>query len=394
MKIALERLGFTTTLGTDLRLPAMNEKVDSFLKRIGPGDVAVFYYSGHGMQLDDENLLVPVDFSETGEAEAKRACVRFNEIQNRIERSPAALSILVMDACRNNPFRTTRSFGRGLATVEAGMGTYVAFAASPGQTADDNPGERNGLFTKFLLKSLQRPPALSQIFRGVRDSVWQASGRRQRPYLQDQLIGDFEFEAKAAVLEQPPSIRTATGLLDYGMRCFRNGQYPEALRDFELATKSDPENAFAQNAAGMAYARMNQHSLALERFSMAILLKPDLAAAYLNRGLTYLAAGRYQLAAEDFTWAAEQEPTVSIHYVHRGMAYFGLRIYEEARADYDRAIGFNSSDGMAYFGRAQVHERLGQYREAIADYDAALERKPEFKEARDRREALARRQQR
>jgi hypothetical protein len=161
-------LGFTVEIRADAPLAKLREAAQTFARSLKPGDVGLFYFSGHGMQIDGRNLLAPVDFTARAEATAREACLEFDDVQDRLERSPAALSILIMDACRNNPFLRTRSWARGLALVEARLGSYVAFAASPGQTASDNVEERNGLFTKYLLAKLKDPLPLSALFREVR----------------------------------------------------------------------------------------------------------------------------------------------------------------------------------------------------------------------------------
>ena len=174
----------------------------------------LFYFSGHGIEIDGENLLVPADFPlskyRSCRPSSKAAAFPFVDVQHALEQSRASLSIFVMDACRTNPYRgNARAWDQGgPAPVEAGLGSYVAFAASPGQTADDNSGERNGLFTKFLLKALQQdPPPLSQVFRQVRDMVYEASGKRQRPYLVDQMIGDFCYSLEVPPDRRPPQHR-------------------------------------------------------------------------------------------------------------------------------------------------------------------------------------------
>ncbi|MBV9506121.1 MAG: caspase family protein [Acidobacteriia bacterium] len=393
MKAALERMGFRVTAGTNLGLRAMNERIQQFVSDVQTGDVALVYFAGHGMQVDGENLLVPVDFAESMESSAKSHCVRFDELQHSLEKSAARVSILIMDACRENPYHRTRSWGRGMAPVEAGLGSYIAFATSPGSTASENPTERNGLFTKYLLQTLRQPPPLSQLFRTVRDEVWTASRQQQRPYIEDQLIGDFNFTEQAGAaasatnsgLQQPG---TPQDLLENGRLLYQQGNCAGAVQSFDRAVRLVPENAFAQNAAGMAYACQNLQNQALERFNMAIRLQPDMASAYHNRGVAYLMAGRYELAAEDFTWAIEQDPGTSTNYVRRGEAYFASRKYMEAAKDFSRAIDLNPADAEAYHGRGQVSQRLGKYQEALSDYNAALERRPGFFEASRDLEAL------
>ncbi|OLE57097.1 MAG: hypothetical protein AUI36_14995 [Cyanobacteria bacterium 13_1_40CM_2_61_4] len=354
----------------------MDQAIAKFVGELRKGDVALFYYSGHGMQIDGENLLVPVDFAARLASEAKQSCIRFDELQRSLEKSAAGLSILVMDACRSNPFRGTRGLlSQGMAPVEPRMGSYIAFAASPGQTADDNSTERNGLFTKFLLESLRQPPPLSQLFRGVRDAVYTASRQHQMPAIQDQILGDFFFVPPAAAAAPAPP-KTTVDLLEAGRTLFAQGKCAEALDYFDRAVRSDPQNAFAHNAAGLAYVCQNLQTSAIRSFNAAISLRPDLASAYLNRGNVYMTAGSYRLAAQDFEWAIDQEPQNSVYLTRRGYAYFGDRKYDEAMADFNRAAEVNPSDAEALYGRGQVRQRLGRYREAVDDYRAALERKP------------------
>jgi len=382
MKAALERLGFTVRLGKDLSKQAMHDQVKKFLGDLREGDVALFYYSGHGMELDGENLLVPTDFPDAmpRPSEAKAASFAFDDVQRSLEQSKARLSILVMDACRSNPYRgNSRAWDRGPAPVDAGLGSYVAFAASPGQTADDNSSERNGLFTKFLLEELGKQPPLSQVFRQVRDDVYEASGKRQRPYLVDQVTGDLSFRALPQVQPAPAPAPSDAGPLpqdamEEGLQLYRQGKCDDALKLFDRAIREHPQDPFAQNATGVAYVCLKQYSLAVPRFDMAIRLRPDFAEAYLNRGATYSAEGQYELAVENFDWAVDQEPWNPVFFTRRGQANFSLRKYEDALADFNRAIELNPAGADAFHGRGQVRERQGHYAEAVDDFRAALDR--------------------
>jgi uncharacterized caspase-like protein len=393
MKAALEHVGFGVAAAKNLTQSQMRDEIRKFANRVRAGDVALFYFSGHGMQIDGENFLAPVDVSTSSEMDAKKTCVRFDEVQKWFEESPARLTILVMDACRSNPFqRRTRDLLRGMAPVDAGLGSYVVFSASPGHIADDNPRERNGLFTKFLLETLRQPPALSQIFRTVRDAVYLASNHGQLPDVHDHVLGDFYFVPPVEGMPEPtPNKRSSAESLEQGKVLFHQGKCQAALELFDKAVRADPENAYAQNSAGLAAACMNLRAQAAERFNMAIELNPALTSAYLNRGGLYLASGRYDLAVEDFAWAIDQEPENAILYARRGRAYFGLRRYEEALADFNRAIEFNPTDAQAFHGRGQVYQRQGKYREALADYEAAVARKSDFAAAVQDRKAVLQR---
>ena len=276
------------------------------------------------------------------------------------------------------------------------LGSYVAFSSSPGQTADDNSGERNGLFTKYLLSTLRQQPRVSQLFRQVRETVYQASRQRQTPWIQDQMIGDFELAPAIRKPDDPPMAASGAGeLIVAGKVLLNAGKCQDALAMLDRATRIEPDNPFAQNAAGMAYSCLHLNAEAVRRFALAIAVKPDFSGASLNRGTTYLAESRYDLAVEDFTWSIDQDPGNEVLFVRRGRAYFGMRKYAEALDDLNRAIELNNAEAMAWYSRAQVYQRQARYTDALADLNKAIERKADCTEAiRDRAALIARLAQR
>src|SRR5690348_5043552 len=133
MDQALRESGFRTELVLNGSLREMERAIDRFIATLRAGDIAAFYYSGHGIQLSGENYLVPVDFDAKDEADAKYASYSVSRVRERIELSGARLSLLILDACRNNPFRTSRAAGGGLAAMDTGRGTFIAFSTGPGK---------------------------------------------------------------------------------------------------------------------------------------------------------------------------------------------------------------------------------------------------------------------
>jgi hypothetical protein len=192
---ALVDLGFDTTVLTDLDGLRLDRGVRDFAARVQPGDVTVFYYSGHGLQVGGQNYLVPVNFSAGVEADVPYQAYAANRVRDLLHTRGARLSILILDACRNNPFQGLRAIGGGLAGM-SGEGTFVAFAADEGRAASDNPGERNGLFTKYLLQEIRLPGHIEDVFRRVRADVLQASGGTQHPFTSSGIVGEFYFTAK------------------------------------------------------------------------------------------------------------------------------------------------------------------------------------------------------
>ncbi len=196
---ALRELGFETVTVLNAGLKTLERSIDQFVAGIHSGDVAMFYYAGHGIQIDSENYLVPVDFDAKDEADAKYLSYSASRLQERMDRSGARLNIIVLDACRNNPFRATRSAAGGLAAMNTGKGTLIAFATAPGRTADDNVNASNGLFTSHLVNTLRQPGlSLDQVFNRVRASVYAESGERQLPWTVSSVIGEFYFRPGTA----------------------------------------------------------------------------------------------------------------------------------------------------------------------------------------------------
>lgn len=196
---ALAELGFQNEVLLNANLRALEKSVDQFVSRIRPGDVALFYYAGHGIQLQSENYLVPTDFDAKDEADAKYVSYSASRLQERIDTAGARLSIIILDACRNNPFRASRSTGGGLAAMSTGKGTLIALATSPGKTADDNVNGSNGLFTAHLVEALREPGlSLDQVFNRVRERVYKDSAERQLPWTVSSVIGEFQFRKAGA----------------------------------------------------------------------------------------------------------------------------------------------------------------------------------------------------
>jgi uncharacterized caspase-like protein/formylglycine-generating enzyme required for sulfatase activity len=188
----LRDLGFAVQLATNVDLPGFDRTVTGFAQSLHAGDVALFYYSGHGMQVDGENYLVPVDFQATEEADVRFKTMPATRVHERMQASGASLSIVVLDACRDNPFRPGRSAAGGLASMNSGKGSLIAFATSPGATASDNPSAANGLFTKYLLETLREPGLdVEDIFKRVRQQVAAASENRQVPWTASSVIGTY-----------------------------------------------------------------------------------------------------------------------------------------------------------------------------------------------------------
>jgi hypothetical protein len=192
-----KELGFDSEEVLDANLKTMRHAIETFIEKLGPGDVALFYYSGHGVEFDGKNYLVPVDFDGRRASDAEDDAYPANKLQNGMEQSGAQLRIIILDACRNNPFpASNRGLGGGGWKPQnaAASGTYIAFGTAPGSTASDNEGGINGLFTTHLLRALdQHGLTLSDVFAEVRAGVESDSAKTQVPWSQDGTVGRFYF---------------------------------------------------------------------------------------------------------------------------------------------------------------------------------------------------------
>jgi Skp family chaperone for outer membrane proteins len=199
MKASLTEAGFQTDLVLNASMKEMQTAIDAFVSKIHTGDVALFFYAGHGIQIVGENFLVPIDFQARDEADARYTAYSASRILDRMTATGARMKVLILDACRTNPFRMSRGAGSGLAAMaSSARGSLIAFAAGPGGTADDNATGTNGLFTSELIKALKEPGlGIEQVFSRVRVAVDDRSGGRQTPWTNSSLIGEFYFHAPA-----------------------------------------------------------------------------------------------------------------------------------------------------------------------------------------------------
>ncbi len=204
--------GFEVLLKENATKAQMNEIVADFGEKLAEGDTALFFFAGHGMQVQGRNYLIPVDARITSEQRVRLETLDVDAVLDQMAAARARVSLVILDACRNNPFeRRFRSVSGGLAQINAPEGTMVAYATAPGRVAADGEGA-NGLYTQELLRAMRQPGLkVEDIFKQVRINVSRASNGAQTPWEASSLTGDFYFQA--AVPSAPaPAPATATTL--------------------------------------------------------------------------------------------------------------------------------------------------------------------------------------
>ena len=190
MEATLKKLGFDVTVITDGTYEEMKNAVFELGDKAEKADVNLFYYAGHGLEIDGENYLVPVDAAIENAVDVKQSALPLSGVLATLEYNSQALNMCILDACRNNPFPTGKRGGAGLAKVEAPRGTIIAYATDPGSTASDGDGE-NGLYTSILAQEMLKPQRIEDVFMRTRITVEEQSGQTQRPWEEARLLGLF-----------------------------------------------------------------------------------------------------------------------------------------------------------------------------------------------------------
>jgi uncharacterized caspase-like protein len=208
MAAALKEVGIEVILGLDLDKRAFDLKVRDFARALGDADTGIFFYAGHGLQVAGRNYLVPVDAQLQNERDLDFEAVALDFVLKQMElERETKTNIVFLDACRDNPLgrnlarsmgTRSASVGRGLAQVQTGVGTFIAYSTQPGNVALDGSG-RNSPFTAALAKGVKAPGRnLTAVMIDVRKEVLSVTNGKQVPWDHSALTGDFYFHLASA----------------------------------------------------------------------------------------------------------------------------------------------------------------------------------------------------
>ncbi len=257
----LKRLGFEVIVKTDVRQKDMLRALTEFGDKVQAGSEALFFYAGHGMQVRGRNYLIPIDAEIRTESAVSSESIDVDQLLDKL--SAARLSMVILDACRNNPFeRRFRGGGQGLAQINAPTGTLIAYATAPGKVAADGEG-RNGLYTSELLDAMDVPGIkIEDIFKRVRTNVIRKSGQAQTPWESSSLTGDFFFIQGAPSLTETAAAakagKPAAPDEDALWMAIEKGNTAE---DYQVYLQQYPSGKYS----ALALSRKQRHDLASER---------------------------------------------------------------------------------------------------------------------------------
>jgi hypothetical protein len=241
MSASLKALGFEVIEVENAGRKRMQQSLRQFADKLTPEAVGVFYYSGHGLQSKGVNYLVPPDAIIRSEAEMDEEALSLNAVLLRLDEAKNRLNIVILDACRDNPFaRSFRSGAQGLGQVDAPTGTLIAYSTAPGRTASDGAGA-NGLYTAALLESMRLPGlSVEAVFKQVRVAVQTKSAGQQVPWESSSLTGDFYFAGGGN--------RPAAATLDREAALWQAIKDSRTASAFQAYLDEFPEGAFVGEA--------------------------------------------------------------------------------------------------------------------------------------------------
>lgn len=248
MGSTLKGVGFETVQKENLSAQAMKAVIQEFSEKMKKNKDAVgfFFFAGHGIQVNGKNYLLPVGRAYKSEQDVEAHAIDINFIMQRLEEANGRISVVILDACRNNPFyqRTARTPYKGLAPMDVPSGALVAFSTAPGTEASDGSG-RNGLYSKHLLANLRIPGlTLEQVFKRTRDSVERESAGGQSPREESSLKGeDFFVVPLDGASFSSPAIGNAAD-----MAYWETIKGSSFVNDFKSYLKDFPHGAFVSLA--------------------------------------------------------------------------------------------------------------------------------------------------
>jgi hypothetical protein len=282
MAATLKTLDFDVSSDVNVSQRDMKRLIREFGQKLKAGGNGLFYYAGHGVQARGRNYIIPVDADIQSEADVEDSGVDVGLVLNYMDDAQNGLNIVILDACRNNPFsRSFRSAREGLAQVDAPTGTLIAYATAPGRVAADGVGQ-NGLYTSELLKAMRLPGlSATDMFMQVRAEVMKRTGNKQMPWEASSLVGAFyfsgsptnsrssndntanntapsgtRFDAAAFEYNYWDSITTSTNADDFRayLTKYPNGQFAELaknrIKSLEVATRPAEPEPTSRNSGG------------------------------------------------------------------------------------------------------------------------------------------------
>jgi tetratricopeptide (TPR) repeat protein len=432
MATALESLGFQVDKVLNGSLDQMENAVIRLRNRLSTNAASYgfFFYAGHGVQSNGDNYLIPADANIAGESFLRQRAVQMQVVLDELNQAGNTLNIVVLDACRDNPFNWSRSGSRGLSVVGSQPAdSIIVYATGSGQVAQDGTG-RNGLFTEQLLKNIKTPGlSVRDIFDRTGADVARVSGRKQIPAIYSQFFGTAYLAGTAPVNPQPapqpspnpqpvpstivayvntdslnvrfgPSadygiitslarntrveVISASGgwsSIRYSQNTTSNTGYVNSSYLSNNPVQPNPQTARTYYDRGVMFLNRGDNDTAIAEYTEAIRIDPNYAVAYNDRGLAYNNKGDYDRGIADCTQALRIDPNLANAYGNRGLAYINKGDNDRGIADCTQALRIDPNIANIYNNRGWAYINKGDNDRGIADCTQAIRIDPNLANA-------------
>src|SRR5688572_19104886 len=246
---ALKELGFKVIIRENAGRQQMFEAIREFGTAAEGASTAFFFYAGHAMQFRDRNYLIPIDIAMGSEEDVTFFAVELQLVFDRMDKARTRFNFIVLDACRDNPFASSfKVSSSGPAQVNAPGGTMIAYATSPGSTAEDG-FQRNGVYTKYILQHIRVPDVpVESMFRRVREGVVQETLKRQTPWESSSLKGEFFFNpssTRTVASSAPSSGPSADVMLNFELQFWLSVKDSARAEEIQAYLDKYPKGTFS-----------------------------------------------------------------------------------------------------------------------------------------------------
>lgn len=254
MTKTLSRLGFEVTTKLNVSQREMHRAIVNFGRELEKGGIGLFYYAGHAVQIRGKNYMIPIGASISVEDHVEPESVDLNKVFARMGGARNKLNIVVLDACRDNPFGDSfRFYSEGLAQARAPANTFVSYAAAPGEVASDGTGE-NSFYTGSLVEELVKEGSkIEETFKRVRASVMAQTNKSQVPWTASSITQDFYFNPKPVKKAESKGDEISRAI-DREVVFWQSISESTRIGDFEAYLRQFPEGTFA----GLARVRLSE----------------------------------------------------------------------------------------------------------------------------------------
>ena len=392
MARTLDSLDFDVILDTNIEnKSAFVDVVMEFGDKRPEYDVAFVYYAGHGVQVGAENYLLPTKVDFQKETDVRMKAMSVQDIMMYLTGMTNQVNILVLDACRDNPFEgnwnKTRSLkGGGLARIPPPTGSLIAFSTDAGNTAADGDGE-NSIYCQSLCENMMlENTSLDQVFRNVRSDVLKRTNRNQRPVEASQLTGDAFYLVKSnfsELFEEVYELIKEINKIGQNDILQRSISEENILKSIELCNKiiyNDQNNTRALSILGDLYRYMGLFDKAKKNYRTCISLDSNNTSALYGLASSYEEldnisdSDSLKKAIYCYERIIKFNPLDFNAFNRLGIVYhFYLDDYKKALKYYNMGLEINPEFNKIYVNRAVLFTDLKRFEEALLDYDKSLE---------------------